>query len=281
MQLVDLHVHSNFSDGACSPTEVVRLAKEAGLSAVALTDHNTIDGLDDFLSQCEKLNIEAVAGVEISSEYNGVELHVVALCLDNSVYSKVRDFLAIQAKRKEENNELLARRLCKSGYKVDYEKIKKEAQGTINRVHFAKELIKNGYISSVSEGFSTILSEKDGLYVPPKRLSTFEVIEFIKSINCVSVLAHPLLSFDSKDQFLEFLPKAKELGLDAIEVRYSKYSLEDQEFCTEVAKRFNLLMSGGSDFHGQNKPDISIGKGVGNLQVPYEFLQKIKERKGK
>ena len=171
---------------------------------------------------------------------------------------------------------LLAEKLVNKGYKIDYEQIKLQTVGSINRVHFANELIKKGYIKTVKEGFDTVLSENAGLYLPPKRLTVFEVIDFIKTINAISVLAHPLLNL-TKEELIEFLPEAKRIGLKAIETRYSKYSIAEQEFCTRLAKDFGLLESGGSDFHGANKPDIKIGVGQGGLQVPYKFLEVMKK----
>lgn len=275
MKLCDLHTHSIFSDGTCSPKELLILAKEAGLSAVALTDHNTIAGIDFFLEESKNFDIEAIPGVEISSDYEGTELHILVLCLDNEYFNVINDFLKIPIKRKEASNKLLAERLIEKGYKVDYDKLKSRNRGSLNRVHFAIELIKNGYVSSIKEAFDTILSVKHGLYEEPKRYTAQEVIEFINSINAVSVLAHPLLNL-SKEELIEFLPKAKKYGLMAIETRYSKYTQEEQSISTKMAKEFGLLESGGSDFHGKNKPDVQIGIGMGDLQVPYKFLLEIK-----
>ena len=275
MWLCDLHTHSNFSDGTCSPEQVVRLAKEANLSAVALTDHNSIDGLELFLEAGKKYNIETIPGIEISTDYEGIELHVVGLLFERQYYSKIKEFMSIPKKRKEESNIQLALRLNEKGYKIDYEEIKKKTVGFANRVHFAKELIEKRYIKTIEEGFDTILSEEQGFYIPPKRLTIFETLEFLKSIKALSVLAHPLLNL-TKEELVKFLPEAKNYGLDAIEVRYSKYSDEEQEFSEKIVKKFNLLSSGGSDFHGENKPDIRIGVGCGALKVPYEFLSKMK-----
>lgn len=274
MLLCDLHTHSTFSDGSCSPKELLETAKAAGLVAVALTDHNTVDGLKTFLTDGKNYGIEAVAGVEISCDYNGKELHVLALFIENRL-SEMQKFLEISKSRKEESNKLLAENLVNKGYKIDYEQIKLQTVGSINRVHFANELIKKGYIKTVKEGFDTVLSENAGFYLPPKRLTVFEVIDFIKTINAISVLAHPLLNL-TKEELIEFLPEAKQMGLKAIETRYSKYSIAEQEFCTRLTKDFGFLESGGSDFHGANKPDIKIGVGQGGLQVPYKFLEAIK-----
>lgn len=277
MKLCDLHTHSTYSDGSFSPEELIKLAEKEGLSAIALTDHNTVSGLTHFLTASKNTDVEVALGVEISCDYNGDELHVLALFIENRL-TEVEKFLEIPKARKEASNNLLAENLIKNGYKIDYERMKSQTGGSINRVHFANELIKNGYIKTVNEGFDTILSEETGFYLPPKRLTAFEVLEFIKGIGAVSVLAHPLLNL-TKDQLIEFLPKAKDFGLMAMETRYSKYSLEEQEFSTKLAKEFCLLESGGSDFHGENKPDIKLGVGHGDLQVPYEFFKSMKNKR--
>lgn len=272
MKICDLHTHSTFSDGSCSPQQLLLSAKEAGLSAIALTDHNTVDGLETFLLESKKLDIEGVAGIEISSEYNGVELHVIGLFIDKQHFQSIKELLEIPKKRKEESNKALALRLQKNGYKVTYEEAQAETLGLVNRVHFAKVLINKGYLSSVEEGFETILSSKNGFYVPPKRLTTFEVIRFLQSINAVSVLAHPLLNL-TKEGLVEFLKGAKKVGLTAIETLYSKYSIEEQAFSMKIAEEFGLLQSGGSDFHGENKPNVRLGA----LQIPYAFLGELKK----
>ena len=280
MKLCDLHTHSRFSDGTCSVEEILHKAEEMGLSAVALTDHNNVDGLESFLEKAKGLTVEAVPGIEVSTEYNDKELHVVALLVDRQHFSTAKEFFAIPKARKEESNIQLAKSLNENGYALDYEKIKNSVDGFPNRVHFAKELLKKGYVTSIEHAFDTILSQDYGFYKPPKRLTTFETIEFIKSINAVSVLAHPLLDLTESELF-EFLEKAKPYGLDGMEVRYSSFTPKQSEWLEKLATKYGLLMSGGSDFHGENKPDISLGSGRGELEVPYEFLTKMKEKLGK
>lgn len=276
--LCDLHTHSAYSDGTFTPEELVRAAKSENLRAVALTDHNTTDGIKEFVKAGKKYGVECIPGVEISSGYKNKELHIVALFFKNTDYSQVDEFLAGQRKKKEESNKLLAERLNKSGYNVNYDEIKSEARGSVNRVHFAKELIKNGYIKTVKEGFDTILSENRGIYVPSQKVSSFDVIKIIKSAGGVSILAHPLISLE-KGELPAYLTEAKKYGLDAIETMYSKYNECDREFSDSIAEEFGLLKSGGSDFHGENKPEISLGSGCGNLAVPYDFAKKLEASK--
>ena len=218
--------------------------------------------------------------MEISSVYNEVELHILALFIGKEHFDKVRDFLFEIKRRKEASNVLLAKNLSENGYEIDYEKVKANAVGSINRVNFANELINGGYISSVKEGLETILSEKHGFYVPPKRYTAFEVIEFIRSIGAIPVLAHPLLRL-SRQELSPFIEQAKNYGLVAMETRYSTYTQQEQAFSIEIAKKHDLLESGGSDFHGENKPDIKIGEGKGGLAVPYELVENMKNHMAK
>lgn len=275
MKTCDLHVHSTFSDGTYHPKEILRLAKDANLSAIALTDHNTVDGLDFFLKEGENSGIECITGVEISSEYKGKSIHIIGLFLKQKDFPLIKDFLKIPQKRKEESNELLAKRLNEKGYEIDYEQIKLQANGQINRVHFANALIAKGYVDSVEKACQTILSEDGGIYIPPKRLTAEEAIRFIRSVNAVPVLAHSLLDLD-REELTEFLYEAKKCGLLAMETRYSKYDGEEETFSEKIAKEFGLLSSGGSDFHGENKPNIKLGVGEGSLCVPYAFVEKLK-----
>ncbi len=275
MKTCDLHIHSNYSDGTCAVEEIVKQAKLAGLTAIALTDHNNVDGLNEFLLECEKHDIEGVCGVEISCDYLNKELHIVALCFDKEHFKTLKDLFEIPKRYKEESNVYMANKLKEQGYDIDYEQIKKKTNVFVNRVHFANALMEKRYISSVEEGFDTILSKESGTYKQPKRLDVFEIIKFISSINAVSVLAHPLLDL-SKQELNEFLTKAVKCGLKGMETNYSTFTEAEQIYLKNLADGLGLLKSGGSDFHGSNKPQIKIGVGKGNLVVPYEYLIKLR-----
>ena len=273
----DLHTHSSFSDGTCSPGEIVDLAVKAGLSAVALTDHNTIAGLPAFLAAAPGKGILAIPGVEISTEYNGKELHIAGLFLGKSKWDAVTDFLEIINIRKEENNEKLIRALQQAGYHLEYAQIRRShPEGSVNRAVIAAALLEKGYVASVKEAFQTLLSEKNGFYRPPERISVWDALDFLSSIHSVSVLAHPFLSL-SEAELCAFLPEAKKHGLIAIETVYSTYTEETGVLAEQIAAQFSLLRSGGSDFHGENKPDISLGTGKGSLFVPADFARQLQE----
>lgn len=275
----DLHVHSIFSDGTDTPARLIELAEKAGLSAVALCDHNTVAGLPDFLAAARSREIEAIPGVEISTDYAGKELHILALYVKEAHYDAVTKLLAEGDRRKEQSNIDLVAALNAAGYPLDYEAIKaKTPQGHINRAHIAAEMTKLGYVESVQAAFKTLLSPKHGYYQPPERIGAYDAIRFIKSIDAVAVLAHPFLSMDEA-LLRAFLPEAVACGLDGMEVYYSKYDAATTALAMEIAQEHGILPSGGSDYHGGNKPDISIGSGRGDLQIPTVWLECLKKRK--
>ena len=271
----DLHAHSNFSDGTFSPEELIREAERLGLSAVALTDHNTVAGLPDFVAAGQGSAVEAVPGCEFSTDYQGVELHILGLYIAPQHYATVTALLEKAQQEKEQSNRNLVAALKEVGYDLDYAQICSNCQGQINRAHIAADLVNKGYFATIQEAFRGPLSAKSGLYVPPKRIDAYACIQFIKSIGAVAVLAHPFLSLD-EGALRTFLPQAVMAGLDGMEVAYAKYSPETTATAYAVADDFGLKYSGGSDFHGGNKPDIALGSGRGNLQIPAEWLQTLK-----
>lgn len=273
----DLHTHSRCSDGTCTPAEIIDLALQAGLSAVALTDHNTIDGLPAFLAAAEGKEILAIPGVEISTGYREKELHIVGLFVKPSDYDAVTAFLENANLRKEESNRKLIQALSQAGFSLDYDSIlRAHPEGTVNRAVIAAALLEKGYVASVEEAFQRLLHPRNGFYVPPERTCAFEAIRFLADLGIVPVLAHPFLNL-TEDQLREFLTEAKKTGLGAMETVYSAYSPETEALAKKIAAQFGLLSSGGSDFHGGNKPDIHLGTGKGTLSVPAAFAETLRE----
>ncbi len=274
--LCDLHTHSVFSDGTCTPLEVIDGAITAGLSAVALTDHNTVDGLPDFLAAAKSKNIDVVPGVEFSVDYKGTELHILGLFIKPEHFAAVSELMAIGDRRKEESNKALIDALCRAGYQLDYEEIKAStATGKVNRLHVAVALMQKGYVSTAKEAFKSLLSKSGGYYVAPARPTAQEIIDFISSIGAVSVLAHPFLNL-SEQELVEFLDTTS--GLDGMECYYSTYDEATTQRALELVEQFSLLPSGGSDFHGAAKPGTELGVGKGNLQIPYEWYLALKAK---
>lgn len=273
----DLHTHSNRSDGTLPPAELAVAAKEAGLSSVALTDHNTVAGLKDFIKACEDVYIEAVPGVEISTEYEGVELHVLGLYIPEDAFNDVENYVSQYNIRKEQSNRDLVARLDQAGYHIDYDEIVVGTpDGHINRAHIAKALMDRGYVDSVKAAVSSLLKEGKGYYIPPERIGALEAVAFLKSIGAVPVWAHPFLQMD-EDGARKFLTEAVPLGLVGMETRYSLYDAETEVMADRLIKEFNILPSGGSDFHGEVKPDIKLSVGKGNLRIPLTFARDLRK----
>ena len=272
----DIHVHSNFSDGTCTPAELIALAEAAQLSAVALCDHNTVAGLPDFLAAAEGSAVEAVPGIEFSTDYRGTELHILGLFIRTEYYAPITAMMADYHRRKEQSNIDLVENLSRAGYAIDYAAIKAStADGFVNRAIIAAALMEKGYVDSIQAAFKTLLKPSHGYYNPPKRPDAYETIRFIKSIGAVAVLAHPFLNLNEASLRV-FLPAAKAAGLDGMEVLYSKFDAETTALAGGLAEEFSLLKSGGSDFHGTNKPDIAVGTGRGDLRIPTDWLKNLK-----
>ncbi len=270
----DLHVHSNNSDGSFSTSELISEAKRLGL-IIALTDHNTTKGLDSFMEEAAKQDVIVAPGIELSTEFEGIELHLLGYFIDKEHYETIEKLMDKYHALKEESNIALTKRLNENGFLIDYENVKKRnVNGHPNRAHFASELMEKGYVPSVDYAFKTVLDEKKGLYVPPARMNIIDAIRFLDEINALPVLAHPLVDL-SEEELRKLLPKAIKAGLVGIETMHSKYSENDLHKAEQIAKEFNLLQSGGSDFHGKPKPDVFIGVGKGNLTVPVEFYSKL------
>ena len=275
----DLHIHSTFSDGTDTPTALVALAEEKGLGAIALTDHNTVAGLPEFLEAAKGKRVRAIAGTEFSTDYHGTELHILGLFLKPEHFPAITRRLEEYHQKKEQSNRDLVDKLNAAGYAIDYDRIKNSTPaGQVNRALIAAELTRLGYTESIQVAFKQLLSPKCGYYVPPTRPCPFETIRFIKSLGAVAVLAHPFLNLKEL-QLREFLKEAVLCGLDAMETLYSTYDEETTAVAKQVADDFALLHSGGSDYHGGNKPHIQMGIGQGDLTIPQGLMTALEEHR--
>ena len=270
----DLHTHSVFSDGTYTPTELIAAAKELGL-IIALTDHNTADGLPEFMDAAQTMGVTAVPGVEFSTDHKGKELHLLGLFIQPEHYAAVERMVKEQNILKEICNLELIERLNQAGYLIDYAKVKaRNPSGNANRAHVAAELMEQGYVSSIGEAFNTILGDNGGFYVPPARLQLIDVIQELRHIGALPVLAHPLQEL-TEEELRELLPAAIEAGLIGMETMHSSYTPETIALAGKIAEEFRLLPSGGRDFHGTVKPDISLGTGKGWLSIPSEIYASL------
>lgn len=273
--LVDLHVHSNVSDGTLSPLEVVLHAKEKGLYAMALTDHDTIDGLDEAIEVGGLYQVEVVPGIELSADFPNDNLHFVGLCIDY----KNRDFLnklrPLRDARKIRNAKMLAQ-LRSLGFNITVD----ENSNITTRAHFAKALYEGGYVTSMKEAFELYLSPGKPGYVKRVTPSPQECIDLIHEAGGVAILAHPTLYNLSMIEIEKLIATLAGHGLDGIEAIYASHTPEEEAYFMDLARKYHLIISGGSDFHGDNKPGLELGTGYGNLKIPYAVLDKIKIEAG-
>lgn len=273
-KICDLHAHTSFSDGSLTPTELIGLAKECGLSAIALTDHNTIGGVDELMRAAEGTGVVAIPGIEFSTDYEGTELHIIALGVKPESYPEINALMDEVRERKRLAMDKLLEDLIAAGYNIDTAKVREGVKGIINRAHVATELVRCGYAASRSDAFDRILYSGGPFYKEPKYAPAGEIIDFISRIGAVSVLAHPFLNLKTEERIRAFLDTVRG-RLSGIEVYYSEYNDEQTEISASLAEEYGLLSSGGSDFHGKNKPEISLGRGYGNLAVPLELAARM------
>ncbi len=281
MKYIDLHVHSVFSDGTYTPAELVDRAIDQDLVALAITDHDTIDGVEQAMVAGEEKHIQVIPGVEISCEYQITpqrkkEIHILGYQLDWK-QQKLRDVLADVAKERDDRNQKMCENLNKAGFPIDYESLKARFGNTIlTRAHFARFLLEKGAIPSIDAAFKEILAEDGPYFVVRKYLTPKEGIDLIKGAGGIPVLAHPLLYKMSVSELHALLTELKGYGLRGIEAMYSRNRGNDEAFVRKLASEYDLIITGGTDYHGANKPDLEIGSGEGNLRVPVMLLENLK-----
>ena len=277
MKKVDLHTHSLYSDGTFSPKEIVEYACKKGLSAIALTDHDTLGGLDEACSWGERYGIEVIRGIEISTDYEGTEVHIVGLFMKDDS-EELNDTLESLRKSREKRNIEMVKKLNDMGISIDYNDIVKRAGGgLVTRAHIAGELIDKGYASYNGEVFDRYIGKDKPAYVKRKVLPWKDALRLITSGGGIAVLAHPLLYKVSQRRLEEIISVFAKGGLSGIEAYYSTHTPSDVNYIKELAAKYKLKLSGGSDFHGKNKPKIDLGSGYGKLEVPYTVLEGLKK----
>ena len=276
---IDLHTHSIKSDGSMTPAEVVREAKSAGLAAIALSDHDTVDGVKEAMEEGERIGVEVVPAIEFSVQ-SETETHILAYYLDID-NPKLKQVLEECRETRNFRNEETCRLLNGLGFDVTMEEAEAIApNGIIGRAHFARLLMDKGYTSSVKEGFKLYLENGKPAYCGVQRLKADETVELIKECGGLSFVAHLHLIKAEDEPLKEFLKMLKTHGLNGVEGYYTEYTPEMQQKYQAMASELGLMISGGTDFHAAMKPHISIGTGTGNLKIPYSVLENIKKEKG-
>lgn len=277
MEYIDLHVHSNCSDGTLSPAELAAYAAEKGLAAFALTDHDTAEGISEAAKAAALNQIELVPGIEFSTEYEGREVHILGLDIrpEQEDFARHLDFFQ---KSRENRNEEMARLLRqKAGFDIYLEEIQEANKDSlITRAHFGRWLVDKGYVSSIKEVFARYIGDGCPCFVPKQYTEPKNAIRLIRNAGGTAVLAHPLLYRFSGEKLAACVSDLKEAGLQGLEAVYSANTGSDESRMRSLARKLNLKISGGSDFHGKNKPLIDLGTGKGNLRIPYEILEDLR-----
>jgi predicted metal-dependent phosphoesterase TrpH len=274
---IDLHTHSTASDGSFSPKEVVRLAREAGLKALALTDHDTLDGLPEAVAAGKEYGVEVIPGVEISARYPGGSMHLLGYFVDYHS-GLLEERLAVLKKARAERNPQIIAKLNNLGVKINLEQVKSlSGGGQVGRPHIARALLESGYVRSLQEAFDVYLRNGGPAHVHKFRFPPGEAIAMIREAQGVPVLGHPFtLDLGSAFALRNLLLDLKALGLAGIEVFYSDHTPEQEALYLRLARELNLLITGGSDFHGLNKPEVSLGAMPGQEKLTYHLVEALK-----
>ena len=279
--MIDLHVHSNHSDGTCSPEELVALAQASEVSVFALTDHDTVSGVCSAKEAAAKSatsgpEVNVIAGVEISAAYKKKDIHILGLFVDETnpvLLSALEEAVTARDAR----NEHMAERFRALGIPLTLEDLRLMNPDTvITRAHFANYLIKHGHVKSSQEAFSRYLGYDSPCFVPREYMQPERAISLILQAGGIPVLAHPLLYKLPPAELEALIKRLSDAGLKGLEVYYSSNTNFDEQICFGLANRFGLLMTGGTDFHGDNKPNLYLGTGRNdNLNIPEQLLEPL------
>lgn len=286
--MVDLHVHSTRSDGTFTPTQLVDYAMEKGLTAFALTDHDTADGLKEAMLYAQSLREslpedqkhrvpEVIPGIELSTDEGNSEVHVVGLYIDYT-NQEFCHYLDEFIESRNERNRKMCVKLQEQGFDITYEALlERFPDSVLTRAHYARFLLEHGYIKSIKEGFERFLGDRCPCYVPREKVTPDKAVELILTAGGIPVLAHPILYHMSDARLDSLVGRLKSKGLIGIEAIYSTYSPSEERQIRRLAQKHHLLISGGSDFHGENKPGLDLATGYGKLYIPEEVLSDMKK----
>jgi predicted metal-dependent phosphoesterase TrpH len=273
---IDLHTHSSASDGTDSPATLVRKAARLGLAALALTDHDTLAGLEEARAEAESLGLEFVPGVEIAVRHSPGELHLLGLFTPLSAPSLDKALSVIRNKR-DLRNQAMLNRLKALGIALDVEEIRAKGPAA-GRLHIAAAMLGRGYVQNLPEAFDRYLGAGRAAYVPRELLSPADGVKLLLDAGTIVVLAHPFLYPGMTPLTLDaLLTELRPCGLNALEVWHNTHGPDQIRTCQDLARKHNLLVSGGTDYHGLNKKGVALGKGRGGLCIPYSILAEMKK----
>jgi len=276
---IDLHTHSTASDGTLSPAALIGYARTKGLEALAITDHDTVEGLAEALAEAAKTGFEVVPGVEISAQYPRGTLHILGYYMDFTGAAFLKQLSVLQDARADRNPKIVAK-LQAQGLDITFEEIEQEAgSGLVGRPHFAQVLVKKGYVKDPQQAFDRYLKKGAAAYEEKFRFPVKDAIRMIAEAGGIPVLSHPV-TLNCNNLQLETEVKAwRDFGLQGIEAYYSEHDQLQTRLYEELARRYQLVTTGGSDFHGNMIKGIELGSGRGNLNIPYSVLEGLKKKK--
>jgi 3',5'-nucleoside bisphosphate phosphatase len=281
MAYCDLHMHSTHSDGTCTPRDLVAMAREKGLGAIALTDHDTASGIPEAQEAGRELGMRVLSGVEISVEYASKTVHMLGYCFDRGA-DKLREGLDRLVEGRHVRNRQIIARLNELGIPINYEQVVQESGGkVVGRPHFAMVMLRNGWVKEKQEAFDKYLARGAAAYVERLRFSPVDSVRLIREAGGVAVLAHPaFVSLHPHETLEDIVRTLVDAGLQGIECHYSLHTPEQTREYLEMAKRYGLIVTGGTDFHGSVKPAIEMGTGTGELRVPMSCAEELAQAAG-
>ncbi len=277
--MIDLHTHSTCSDGSDSPARIVELASAAGCSAVALTDHDGLSGIEVALGRAAELGVEFVAGCEVSCRFSPGTQHVLCYFAEPGEGPLQDQLERLRSDRDTRNDRLIAR-LNELGIPITEEMLRQEAgDATLGRPHFAAVLVRLGAVESYQDAFDRLLAKGGPAYFPKAFIDAPTTIAAARGSGALAVLAHPLSLGLEPAELERQVAELAEAGLAGMECWYGRYSPEERQGLVDIAHRYGLVATGGSDFHGTYKPDLSVGTGKGDLNVPESALAELTARR--
>ncbi len=277
--MIDLHVHTNASDGTLSPEEMVRYAASKGLKAIAITDHDTLDGVLRAQAEGERIGIEVISGIEISSQWDNGILHILGYFVDLEHPQLLDSLRFLQNGRHERIPQILSK-LAAQNIHISLEQVEREVAGGVpGRPHVANVMVRNGYVRNIQEAFDLYLGYGNPAYVEKRKLASIEAVKLIANTAKLCVLAHPYSLNSGSLEHLERIVKSLiPYGLAGIEAHYPKHTAVQTEVFIDLASKLGLAITGGTDFHGSNKPEIEIGVLPEMGHLPYSILSDLKKR---
>ena len=278
MARIDLHIHSNCSDGSFSPKQLVQLANKVGLRAIALTDHDTVAGVTEAVTAGKELGVEVVPGVEISAEYPAGTMHILGYYFDISNSELLKALEELQRARAERNPKIIER-LQKLGLVITTTEVQNISGGQVGRPHIARALVERGYVSSIDEAFSRYLKKGGIAYVEKFRFPPQEAIAMIRRAGGLATLAHPFtLEIEDSRELTSLARELQEMGLEGIEVFYPDHTEEMTVLYYNISRELGLVSTGGSDFHGNLKDRSYLGEDILGQKLDYGLLQALQEK---